>query len=256
MVVAYLFYAQRITSGGVGDNKYQQVAADYHRNVSSSLTFRTSFQRTAGKQTDSSLITRPNSQQTISGGPSFEHRLSGTKVLSASLNIGATYVENVLGASTEPTTGWMPTAGAASSIAFTKAWSAGAAYGRGFSMLQGLTGQFFATHQFSASTTGRLTSRIDVAGGATRGTGRVALGSQSSDSYEVYTMSLNARVRLASMLAATAGYTNYRQRYSNPSALPPGFPANYERGVITVGVTAWMPLAGTLPARPRGPGEW
>ena len=123
-------------------------------------------------------------------------------------------------------------------------------------MLQGLTGQFYATHRFTAATSGQLAPRTDVSLGITRNNGRIALGSQSSDSYQVSTIAANASVHLVSTLAATFGYVNYRQRYSNPSALPLGFPANYDREVFTVGVTLWMPLVGTFPARPRGPGEW
>jgi hypothetical protein len=46
-------------------------------------------------------------------------------------------------------------------------------------------------------------------------------------------------------VTATAGYYYYYHRYSNPAALPAGFPADYDRHAVRVGISFWMPLAGT-----------
>jgi hypothetical protein len=65
---------------------------------------------------------------------------------------------------------------------------------------------------------------------------------------DVYGASLQFRVSLTDTIAATANYYYYYHRYSNPASLPEGFPADYDRHAVRVGLTLWVPFIGTSPA--------
>ena len=70
------------------------------------------------------------------------------------------------------------------------------------------------------------------------------------DTMNVYGASLQLRLAITGTVGAFAGYYYYYHRYSNPGALPEGFPAEYDRHAVRVGLTLWVPLAGTS-SRPR-----
>jgi len=86
--------------------------------------------------------------------------------------------------------------------------------------------------------------------------GQTLLISGDPDKFKLYGAILDVRLSLTSKLAATASYSLHYQRYSNPAALPTGFPAQYERRAFLIGLTLWSRLTGTLPVRPRAPGDW
>jgi hypothetical protein len=69
----------------------------------------------------------------------------------------------------------------------------------------------------------------------------------------IYGATTQLRVLLSENVAATVSYYYYYHRYSNPGALPAGFPAEYDRQAVRVGFTVWVPLAGasSLPPAQR-----
>jgi hypothetical protein len=255
-VVAYLYFNQHITSGGVGRNSYHQGAIEHRRTLGRTTNLSATYQYMRGEQLDASDVNRPNETQSLTAGPGFAKALPGRRQLSVSMAAGATRVQQVHSLTGIPIDGWMPTASAFGNVDLTRTWSVNGRYGRGFSMLQGLTGEFYATDQVKASIGGALTSRSDVVMGLTYANGRTLVSSGVSETFTLSGATLQLRVALSSKIAATATYYLYSQRYSNSAALPEGFPARYDRNAVLVGLTFWAPLAGTRPAQPRAAGDW
>jgi hypothetical protein len=67
---------------------------------------------------------------------------------------------------------------------------------------------------------------------------------------DIYGASIMVRVAITDTVGATAGYYYYHHLYSNPGALPEGFPAAYDRNAFRVGLTVFVPLAGAAPRPP------
>jgi hypothetical protein len=86
---------------------------------------------------------------------------------------------------------------------------------------------------------------VDLEVGANYGNWKTSLASGINDTLNVYGASAQLRVSLTDVIAATAAYYYYYHRYSNPGSLPEGFPAEYDRHAFRVGLTLWVPLAGT-----------
>jgi hypothetical protein len=255
-VFSYLFLAQKVTSGGSERNRYQQVSAEYRRELGRAGALNASYEYNAGEQTDSSNRTRPNKRQTLTGGPEFRRALSRTRYLSIMLDTGFTHVDTIDARSGARLEGWLPAAGAATSVDLSRTWWAGADYRRSFSMLQGLTGEFYSTDRVGVSTGGRLAPRMDLSVSATTSNGRVAVGGGASDTFRLFGTAVGGHVELTAMMALLVRYDHYRQDYSNPAALPIGFPAHYHRQAFSIGLTVWRSLTGSLQAEPRAPGEW
>jgi hypothetical protein len=135
-------------------------------------------------------------------------------------------------------------------LALSPDWNVQGGYRRDFSLFQGVTDEVYTTDTADISTGGLVTDRTDLRLGATYGNWHTVVASGVDETLNVYGASVQARVALTDTLSATAGYYYYYHRYSNPGALPEGFPAEYDRHAVRVGLTLWVPLAGTS-SRPR-----
>jgi hypothetical protein len=253
-VGSYLYFSQHFT-GGNGNNLYHQAAISHSHVFSRAVSFGGSYEYQNGRYTDYGAVTRPVIEQTIEGGPLFTKRLHGRQ-LSVSLRGGGTYVEAVDSVNEQPIATWKPFGSASAAMNLSRVWQVSGGYRRSFSVLQGLTGQLYAVDAADITAAGALTSHTDVTVSTTFGNGRTLLTSGDTDRFNLYGGTAQLRVPLTSTLAAIAGYYLYYQRYSNPAALPTGFPAQYDRHAFVVGLTFWAPLAGNLPASPRALGQW
>jgi len=95
------------------------------------------------------------------------------------------------------------------------------------------------------TTGGRVTGRTGLRVGATYGNWKTPVASGVIDTLYTYGASLKVQVVLTETVAATAAYYYYYHRYSNPGALPEGFPAEYDRHAVRVGLMVWVPMIGT-----------
>ena len=247
-VVSYLYYTQRFKGEG-GDNQYQEAAAQYQRRVGRRGQLSASYKHHDGRYTDYGSNTRPVKERVLTGGAGFGRLLSGRRQLSLSFSAGATHVESVDTLRNEPYDRWTPYATGSAAVDLILKWKVHGGYRRGYSVLQGLTGEVYSTDAVNLMVTGPLRWRIDLAGGGTFAGGRT-MSVSGPDAFKLYGASLHARVGLTPTLAATASYTSYFQRYSNPAALPTGFPARYDRHAVMIGLT--FSSSGRL----RAPGEW
>jgi hypothetical protein len=255
-VASYLYYAQKLVAGDVGNNKYQQAAVEYRRGVTRTLVVHGSYLHTSGEQVDASTIPKPNKQNSLAGGAEWSRLLPQRRRLTLHFGAGATYLEQLNSATREPIKAWLPLGNGSARVDLSRTWSVGAGYGRSFSMLQGLTGEFYATDRVGVSIGGRLISRLEISVGATVATGRTIVAAGANESFRLYSGMVQLFLPFTSHAGATFGYYLNQQRYSDAATLPLGFPASYERNAIFVGVSVWAPVAGSLRGRPRGPGEW
>jgi hypothetical protein len=116
-------------------------------------------------------------------------------------------------------------------------------------LLQGVTNEVYATDAVTVSTGGLLTRRTQATVGATYGNFRTPIASGVTDTFNVYGGLLQLRQFVTDTLAFTASYNYYHHVYSNPAALPEGFPADYDRNAFRLGITLWVPLVGAPSSR-------
>ena len=100
---------------------------------------------------------------------------------------------------------------------------------------------------------GLVTTAPTAVSGGSCANGITSLASGVDQGFRVYGVSAQARFALTPTMATTVAYFHYKHRYSNPDALPAGFPAEYHRNAVRVGLTLWVPLAGTSSPPPLIP---
>jgi len=144
---------------------------------------------------------------------------------------------------------WKPVGSARAILELSTSWSLQGGYVRDFALLQDVTDQVYTTDTVSVTAGGLVAPRTDLRLGASYSNWTTLLAPGVADRMDIYGASLEVRVALTGAVKAFAGYYYYQHRYSNPSALPAGFPAEYNRNAVRVGISLWAPLVGT-PGQP------
>jgi hypothetical protein len=240
---------QEFTDDDYGDNWSQNVRADYRRTLAPGVRARAEYGYGNTEYADSDGTTRPIIEHRIEGGPEIEKALSRRRHLILSLAAGAGYIQSIGSTDRQPYQAWVPTGSVSANLTLSPTSSVEGGYQRDVSTLQGVTDEVYTTDTTFLTTGGRVTGRTDLRVGATYSNWKTPVASGVNDTLNVYGAWLQVRVALTETVAATAGYYYYHQRYSNPADLPDGFPAEYNRNAVRVGLTVWVPLAGT-PSRP------
>jgi opacity protein-like surface antigen len=248
--LAYSYRTQHFTTEDFGNNRSHEVTAGYRLRLASGVRARIAYRYTNLEYDDYNGTVRPIHEHRIEAGPEIEKALSRRRRFTLSLAAGATRVESVNSITRQPYQDWVPTGSGSLKLDLSPTWSVDGGYRRDFSLLQGVTDEVYTTDTAFLNTGGLITARMDVRVGATYGNWKTFVASGASDKLDVYGASLQLRVMVTRTLAATAGYYYYRQRFSNPDALPAGFPAKYDRNAVRVGLTVWVPLAGTPALQP------
>ena len=251
--LAYSYTVQQFTDDDRGNNRSHDVLTEYRRRLARGVRARAAYQYVTREYIIDDGAVRPTREHRIEGGPEIAKALSRRRHLTLSLGAGASHVESINSVSREPFSNWIPIGDGRATLDLSPIWSVEGGYRRGFSLLQGVTDEVYTTDTASLSTVGLVTTRIDLRVGATYSNWRTALAPDVNDEFRVYGTSLQMRVALTETVAATAGYFYYQHRYSNPEALPAGFPAEYDRHAVRIGLTVWIPLVGTLSPRPFAP---
>jgi hypothetical protein len=241
--------AQRFTDDDYGDSTTWSLQAEYRRGLARGVRARASYQYIDTEYTASDKATLPTRQHRIEGGPEVDKALSRRRHLTMSLAAGATRLESIDSMSLVPYHAWVPVGSAKATLGFSSRWSLDGEYRRDFSLLRGVTDNVYTTDTFSVSTGGFVAPRTTLRVGANYGNWKTPLASGVDETMNVYGASLQVHVAVTTKVAATADYYYYHHVYSNAGDLPAGFPADYNRQAVRVGVTVWLPLAGD----PRSP---
>jgi hypothetical protein len=243
-----------------GDNRSHSATATYRRTLSASVKARGDYryqnletETTAGTDSTDVLTIRPTRTHRIEGGTDVAHALTRRgRALSWTLTAGAGRIETLSSTSSTgqlPQTAWLPMGRATVTLAFSSRWSLDGAYSRDFSLLQGVTNEVYATDSVSVTTGGSLARRTNLRVGGTYGNWKTPIASGVDDTFNIYGGMVLLRQFLTDTVALTASYNYYHHAYSNPAALPEGFPSNYDRNAFRVGVTVAVPLVGAPNAR-------
>jgi hypothetical protein len=249
--LAYSYAAQQF-EGSYGDNTAHNLSAEYRRRLSRGLSLRAGYGYLDGEYTDYADATRPNLQHTMEGGPEIETALSRRKRLALSFGGGAAYVKAISSIG-GPYQFWTPIASANATLDLTPAWNLVGGYRRSFSVLQGITSDLYTTDSAEATVGGLVTARTDLRFGGSFANGITSLASGVDQDFRVYGVSAQVRFALTQTMATTVAYFHYKHRYSNPGSLPAGFPTQFDRNAVRVGLTLWVPLAGTSSQSPLTP---
>ena len=248
--LSYSYSVQQFTNDDKGDSTSHSVATAYRRILAPGVRARAEYRYVNVEYTDSDSAARPTREHRIEAGPEIEKALSRRRHLTLSLAAGAGYIESIGSTDGQPYDAWVPTGRGSATLALSPLWSVEGGYRRDFSRLQGVTDEVYTTDTAFLTTGGLVTARTDLRVGATYSNWRTPIASGVNDTLNVYGASLQVRVLLTDTVAATAGYYYYHHRYSNPGELPAGFPAEYDRHAVRVGLSVWVPLVGTS-APPR-----
>ena len=242
--LAYAYRTQEFIEDDDGDNTWHDVSAGYRRILSSQVKAGLDYRYRNGEYADSNEFMRPTTDHRIEGVAEFIGAPSRRRSYSVLISAGVGLLESV-NASGAIFTSWVPTGRANVNVSVSDGWSVAGGYQRDFSLLQGVTDDVYTTDSAFVTTNGMLTRRLALSIGATYSNWVTPVASGVNDTMDVYGASVGFRFLLADSLAATANYYYYLHRYSNPGALPAGFPSDYDRQAVRVGLTMFFPLAGT-----------
>jgi hypothetical protein len=218
-------------------------------NAMHSWTFsRTSSVRTQYDFNDSDLEgidgVTPMTNQNVELSFAYNRRLSPTRLLQIEMGGGATHVDTLRSQDRSPLTYWMPSGRGSVSWDVGRTWAIGASYSRSVDVLQGVSLTSFATDSASASANGLMGSRIEAAISASYANGTSG-GTDTTGRFENYSGSLQFLYAFARCCATTVNYDYYVYHFQNVADLPTGFPPDFDRQAIRVGLTVWLPLYGT-----------
>ncbi len=236
-----------------GDSRTHTAAARYRLILANTVALNADYRFQDLEYTYADGGARPIRSHRIEGGPDIRKPLSRGRQFSLSLAAGAGYVESFGPADLRSDNAWVPTGRASATYAFSPTWTIDANYRRDFSMFQSVTDEVYTTDTAHLSTGGLVTGRAFLGFGASYAKWKTPYLSSQDTTMDVYGASAQLRISITRSLAATAGYYYYRHRYSDPGALPAGFPAEFDRNAIRVGLSLWAPLAGTSSQRPLAP---
>ncbi len=242
--LGYTYRMREFTDDDYGDSTWHDVTAGYRRVASSQVKAGVDYRYRNGEYADSQDLVRPTIEHRVEGVTEFVGAPSRQRSYSLLLAAGAGYLESV-NASGTTFTSWLPVGRASLTFNASSNWSVEGGYRRDVSLLQGITDDVYTTDTAYAAANGMLGRRTALRIGATYGNWVTTVASGVRDTMDVYGATLGLRVMLTDALAATASYHYYIHRYSNPASLPAGFPAEYDRHAVRVGLSMFFPLAGT-----------
>jgi len=253
-MLSYSYGTRRYTDEtDYGDSRSHTADARYRLILANSLALNADYRFQDLEYTYADGGARPIRSHRIEGGPDVQKSLSRGRHFSLSLAAGAGYVESFGPADLRTDNAWVPTGRASARYAFSQTWSIDADYRRDFSMLQSVTDDVYTTDTARVNAGGLVTDRAFLGFGASYANWTTPFAAARDATLDVYGASVQLRIAVTRSLAATAGYYYYRHRYSDPGALPAGFPAEFDRNAVRVGFSLWTPLAGTSSQRPLGP---
>lgn len=245
--LGYTYRVQEFTDEDYGDNTWHDLIASHRRLLSAHVKGGVDYRYRKGEYVDSDALTRPTTEHRVEGVAEFVGAPSRRRSYSVLIAAGAGYLEsvNTNGATYDS---WLPTGRVRLSVNLSPTWLIDGGYQREISLFQGVTDEIYATDTASVKLAGMLSRRWSLQLGGTYSNWVTPVASGVNDRMDVYGASAGVRVLLSKSLAATAGYSYYLHRYSNPASLPEGFPAEYDRQSVRVGVTMYFPIAGSSSA--------
>jgi hypothetical protein len=241
--LSYSYGVQEFTEDDYGDGTSHEAQARYRRGLSTGVRALVEYRYRDSEYADAENSLRPTREHRVEAGPEIEKVLSRRRRITFSLTAGAAHFESIDSTSRQPYEAWLPIGSAALDLALSPVWNVEGGYRRDLSTFQGVTDEIYAIDTAFLSTGGLVAGGVDLRVGASYGNWRTQVESGVNDTMDVYGASLQLGIPLSSIAHATASYYYYYHRYSNPASLPEGFPAEYDRHAIRVGLSLQVPIA-------------
>ena len=147
------------------------------------------------------------------------------------------------GTTATPYTIWAPFAQFSTRLDLARSWNISGNYRRGADTLEGLTTEAFINDAATATLSGLLSRRIELAiiAGVARGTTAAEGGVNSK--YLTNTASTQLRFAMSRIVSAVVSYHYYQYNFDN-TVLPDGVAPRFDRNAVRVGLAFWLPIYG------------
>jgi hypothetical protein len=251
VMALYEFNRQRYLDIGGVDNLSHAVQAGYESAVSRTASILASYRFTSAKYEEELGGYRPLTDHSVELGAAYEWRLSRNRQVTFSGGGGAAYVGTVSTVTAQPIAYWTPSGHATVGVDLGRSWLFSLDYGRGVSVLDGISLETFVTDSARISLGGYLGPRVltTLSGDYSNG----AAGAGGAGRYRSLDFNAQLEFAVTRWCAAVVLYNHYDYRLHDITDLEPGVPDSFDRNAVRVGVTFWLPLHGsyTAPSRPQ-----
>ena len=253
LTAGYAYGTRRFDDAVGGDNTSHTANAGYAVAVSDAVRVRGNYQYTDLEFADVDDNVRPTRTDRLDGGLDVEVAASRSRVITFTITGGAARLQSVSRLDGLPYSTWVPVGAASVKVPLSRAWLLDAGYRREFSLLQGLTNDVYANDMASLSLGGLLTRRTLLQVGGSFGTWRTPLASGVESTIDVYGGSIQLMQMLTDRVGVVGSYNYYHHRFGAGVELPEGFPSEYDRNAVRLGITLRFPLIG--PRALQAPGN-
>lgn len=249
--VAYQATHREFTDTSVVMSEYESslvhsLSTDYAWNVNRPAALVTAYQFSSQRLREDTGITRATNTHSGEVGFSYSRTLSRTRAVSASARVGVTYVESVSVLSRIPFDYISPSGAATVRLDVGRSWGLAADYRRSVSVIDGVSLGTFLTDAATVTVGGDLGSRLSMAVSGAVSTGRA----QEPDpgSFESRIATLQLQYALSRCCSLVSSYTYYDYAIKDLTTIAAGFPAQFERNAVRIGVSVDLPLYGNFTA--------
>ncbi len=240
----YEYGSRRFADAAVGDTRVHSANAAYRVTVSGALAVRGDYRYMNFAATEPGGGVRPNRTHRIEGGLQGDVPTSRTQKVSWSVVGGANKLSSEGSTLAQPFVSWVPVGSATMKLPVSDTWAVDASYLREFSLLQGLTDAVYANDTAMLTLGGLAGRRTNLQIGGSFATWRTPAPSGIASTFKVYGFTLQVRHALTRTVGMIASYSYYHHRFADGGELPEGFPTQYDRNALRMGVSVRFPLAG------------
>ena len=195
-------------------------------------------------------VVRPYENHLVDLGYGTSVRLSPERQFAFSIGGGMTRVFTESSVTAEPLSYSTPSGHANVRLDLTRSWNIAVDYGRGVSVVEGVSLDTFLTEHVGLRAGGRLGSRADLAFSADWDTGQA--GGDGSGTYDSYTGVAQAQFEFGSMASGIVSYTFYAYRLVGATTITESMPTDLDRHAVRAGIVLRLPLYGRTVGRQGG----
>jgi hypothetical protein len=178
----------------------------------------------------------------LDGGVEGDLRPSRNRTLLWEATAGAARVDALTTAHRLPYSAWVPVGSGRLGLMLSRMWELEGGYRRDFSLLQGVTDEVYATDTGTVTLNRRLSSSMEVKVGGSIENFRTPVPGGDAEIL-AYGTGVSWGYTLSGTTTLTTSYYYYRHHFSDTVVLPAGFPAQYDRHAVRVGLTVTWPFA-------------
>jgi hypothetical protein len=202
--------------------------------------------------------TLPLRTQTMEVGISYRRRLSPTRQIVFTGGGGPLHVSTLSPFTRVPGEFWRPSGYGTARLDFSRSWSVAADYRRSVTVLQGINPDPFVTDAALVSAGGLVRRWLETVFTAGYSNGQAGFGlgdtpGGSGGSYDGYTASAQARLRMSQLWSAVVSFNHYQYYLNTAASQLLGVAPQLHRNAVRVGLAWSLPLYGRYLATPVTP---